>query len=199
MNNPSPPTLDPAQWVDQYGDYLFGYAMLRVRDRTVAEDLVQDALLTAFKARDRFEGRSTERTWLTGILKNKLREHWRKNKREITETDLAAPGEDPADLFDAVGHINADHAPADWGSDPVAAASRTEFQTVLAQCIEGLPDRAAEVFLAREVDGASTDEILKSTGITKSNLWVLIHRARKLLRQCLETNWFAKNNPSPDP
>ncbi|MEM8954958.1 MAG: sigma-70 family RNA polymerase sigma factor [Verrucomicrobiota bacterium] len=195
---PDSPALNPTEWVDQHGDYLFGYAILRVRDRAVAEDLIQDSLLTAFKARDRFEGRSSERTWLTGILKNKIREHWRKSKREVTESDLAAPGEDPPDLFDAIGHINVDHAPADWGSDPIAAASRREFQATLSQCLEGLPDRAAEVFLAREVDGASTEEILTTTGISKSNLWVLVHRARKLLRQCLESNWFAKNSPAPD-
>ena len=73
-----PPTAaTPDDWVEAHGDYLFNFAIGQLRDASVAEDLVQDTFLAAFKARDRFSGQSSERTWLVGILRHKICDHLR--------------------------------------------------------------------------------------------------------------------------
>src|SRR5262249_13612264 len=86
-----PPRIDPEHWVDEYGDLLFGFAAARVRDPAIAKDLVQETFLAAIKARGAFAGRSSERAWLFGILRNKLVDCYRRQSREITLTDLEAP------------------------------------------------------------------------------------------------------------
>ncbi|NIR14014.1 MAG: hypothetical protein GWN86_08695, partial [Desulfobacterales bacterium] len=71
-------TLDPEAWVDQYGDYLYRYAISRIHEPAVAEDLVQETLLAALQGKEGFKGRSSEKTWLTGILKYKIVDYIRK-------------------------------------------------------------------------------------------------------------------------
>jgi len=186
-----PPALDPERWVEEHGDHLFGFAHFQLRDPAVAEDLVQDTFVAAWKARERFEGRSSERTWLTGILKNKIREHLRKKRRLVPLADLLPDDPHGERMFDRVGHSNPEFAPRDWGDDPAGAATRSEFRKALAECLAKLPDRSAEIFLAREVHGLSTDELATSHGLTPNNLWVVLHRCRQALRRCLEKNWFA--------
>lgn len=186
-----PPGLDPERWLEEHGDHLFGYANFRLRSPELAEDLVQDTFVAAWKSRERFEGRSSERTWLTGILKNKIREHLRKKLRHVAFTDLLP--EDPVAerMFDRNGHIKPDLAPREWGSDPAEAATNSEFRQVLADCLKKLPDRSAEIFLARELQGLPTPDLAKRYGLTPNHLWVLLHRCRQALRRCLERNWFA--------
>jgi RNA polymerase sigma-70 factor (TIGR02943 family) len=182
--------LNPACWVEDHGDYLFGLARFRTRDRCVAEDLVQDTLLTGLRSIDRFQGRSSERTWLTGILKNKIRAFIRTKDREVSISSLIPDDPAPEAMFDAVGHMNVEFAPKDWGTDPIKVLERSEFHEVLKKCLDGIPSRTAEVFLAREIEGDSTDEIADCYGLTKNNLWVLLHRARQMLRKCLEQSLY---------
>src|SRR5688500_10622854 len=80
---------DPERWLDDHGDYLFKYAVFRLRDDIVAEDAVQETFLAALKAYENFEGRGSERTWLVGILKHKIIDHFRRVGRE------APIGEEP--------------------------------------------------------------------------------------------------------
>ncbi len=185
-----PGKLDPSGWVEKHGDYLYGLAQFRVRDSGLAEDLVQETLIAAFKGHERYEGRSNERTWLTAILKNKIRDYFRKKRRDIPLSELMPDDPDPEGLFDSIGHINVDFAPKDWGSDPIRALDRSEFRTALQKCLGGLPDRTAEVFMACEVQGESTEDIAARYNLTRNNTWVLLHRARQMLRQCLEKNWY---------
>jgi len=187
--NPSEPDTrpslaDPERWVDEHGDYLYGFARFRVRLDAVAEDMVQETLLAAWKARDRFEGRSSERTWLTAILKNKIREYLRTSRREIPESDLVFDDSAPSDYFDKLGHINVEHAPKDWSGDPMEAAHRADFRKILQHCLDQLPPRTAELFIAREVEGDTTKELSERYGMTANNLFVLLHRARRALRDC---------------
>jgi RNA polymerase sigma factor (sigma-70 family) len=110
--------LNPACWVEDHGDHLFGLARFRTRDRCVAEDLVQDTLLTGLRSIDRFQGRSSERTWLTGILKNKIRAFVRTKDREVSISNLIPDDPAPEAMFDAAGHMNVEFAPKDWGTRP---------------------------------------------------------------------------------
>lgn len=194
------PALDPERWVDEHGDALFHYALSRLRDSVLAEDFVQDTLLAALKSHHRFEGRSSERSWLTGILKNKILDHYRKIGRETVFTDLEFYGDEETRAFDNPDfpdHWNAAAAPTEW-SGAGAALDQEEFWKVFHRCSGKLPDRVARVFLLREVDDVPSDEICASLNITPNNLWVMLHRARMALRRCLEVNWFGAQPSKPD-
>ena len=184
---------DPQNWPDLYGDYLYRFALLRTHEASVAEELVQETFLAGLQARDRFAGQATERSWLTGILKHKIVDHFRKGAREIPTDDMerVVAGEDPDGTFDRDGHWKLDQTtPLDWPDHPGAALESKQFWDVLKRCLGELPPRMAQVFTLREVDEVSTEELCERLGITSSNLWVLLHRARKHLRQCLEVHHF---------
>ena len=196
-DNPgSPPTTQPARWVDEHGDILFRFALVRVRHPAQAEDLVQDTFLAALKARERFEGKSSERTWLIGILKNKLLDHFRKAGRETSLTDLDfSSGEEEAAFIQeglSQGKWQRESGPRSWGDDPAQSLDQQAFWEAFRHCLSGLPARVAEAFLLREMDGVETEDICRSLQISPNHYWVMLHRARLALRRCLEANWFAK-------
>jgi RNA polymerase sigma-70 factor (ECF subfamily) len=188
-------TPDAGVWVDEHGDYLFKYAMFRMRDPTAAEDAVQETFLAAIKAYANFQGRGSERTWLVGILKHKITDHFRKSIREapIGET-VDEDGPDHAEFFaqqgNWEGHWNANNAPTEWHATPEELVEQSDFWKVFNDCLSPLPARTASAFTFREVDGLSSEEICELLSISVNNLWVILHRARLHLRNCLEVNWF---------
>ncbi len=187
------PIENPESWVDQYGDFLYRFALSRVKDPSIAEDLVQETFLAALKARKNFQGRSTARTWLIAILKHKIVDHIRKRVREQTsdkvELMLNAAANDPADTsFNDEGDWRV--RPSKWAVDPMKLYEQKEFMDVLYQCLGELPERQAEAFMMREIDGFSTEEICKVLNISATNSWVMLYRARMWLRRCLENNWL---------
>jgi RNA polymerase sigma-70 factor, ECF subfamily len=177
--------------IDTHRGYLLRVARLQLRDTDVAEDVVQETLLAALSARDGFSGRSSVRTWLTGILRHKIVDAIRQKQRSPL---VAAAFDEETDLDSFDPLFTDDGAwqapPADWG-DPENALSRREFMEVLARCLERLPPATARVFTMREILELDSDEICKELTITPNNLWVILYRARMSLRQCLEQNWFA--------
>jgi RNA polymerase sigma-70 factor (TIGR02943 family) len=185
-------TLNPERWVDDHGDFLFRYAMVRVRNTALAKDLVQDTLLAALRGREKFAGRSSERGWLSGILKHKIMDHYRKLGRETSFTDLEFLADEFSEKFVQGWWIHRD-GPINWKPDAEVVAHREEFWAVMRDCLGRLPNRIANVFMLREMEGIATKEICKSLSITESNLWVMLHRGRMALRECLEINWFKKN------
>ena len=183
----STPTLEPKQWVARHGDILFRYTLGRVRNPDLAENLVQETFLSALKSLDGFSGNSSERTWLFGILKHKLMDHYRKSGRE-TPTDDPDSAVDPANaLFTQRGHWAV--GPVNW-SDPEGALESEAFWQILSKCLSNLPKRLQACFQMWEVDGLDTQEVCKELSMTETNLWVSLHRARLKLRGCLESNWF---------
>lgn len=188
--------IDPTSWVDDHGDFLFRYAFVRLRDETLAEDCVQETLLSAIQSLDNYGGKSTERTWLTGILKHKIIDYFRKSVREQpiaqAETDLS--GLDS--FFNQEGrwkdHWHDEFEPVDWRVTPDAAMEQAEFFKTFHRCLGKLPERVAGVFALREMDGLETSEICEVLKLSTSNFWVMMHRARMNLRRCMELNWFKK-------
>jgi RNA polymerase sigma-70 factor (ECF subfamily) len=185
------PLDNPETWVDEYGDLLYRYAVVRLHNEDAAQDLVQETFLAALRSRERFAGKSSPRTWLIGILKHKLIDHIRKASREKPATDLELDDDPLAEnLFTRRGHWKT--PPASWKTDPRIVVERAEFRQVLDQCLDGLPDRHAQAFTLREMEELSSEDICKALDITSTNLWVILHRARAALRRCLEINWFGR-------
>lgn len=175
---------DPKTWVDAYGDRLFRYALSRVRDQAAAEDLVQETLLAALKSRLAFKGDSSELTWMTGILRNKIFEHYR---RQSKETPLDADDSREDGLFDG-RHWTPAEAPREW---PQAKAESAELGAVLRRCLDGLTAPVARAFVLREMEGLDAKAAAETLGVPPGHLAVLLYRARLRLRRCLEKNHFA--------
>ena len=184
--------------MEEHGDYLFKFALARLRDPARAEDLVQETFLAALKGGKSFAGRSAEKSWLAGILKHKILDHFRKAGRETSFTDLEFYRDGEAEPFEPGGMFkdcwNHDSGPGEWGQ-PGAALDSVEFWKVFEACTRKLPRNISQVFLLREMDDISTDVICEKLSITPNNLWVMLHRARAALRTCLETNWFQTDSP----
>ncbi len=183
---------DPATWVAQHGDALFRYALMKMRDPSQAEDMVQETFLAALKARHNFSGQSSEKTWLIGILKHKIIDHFRKHKREQSSDDIETLSEQLDQQFSPRGHweITLTH----W-QDPDQAHENEVFWKVFSACIAHLPDRLADLFILREIKGLSSEEICKLLDIsTTNNMWVMLSRARMRLRNCLDSRWFNHDN-----
>ena len=180
---------DFAARCNSHRGYLLRVAVLHLRDNDVAEDVVQDTLLAALQGASGFSGRSSLKTWLTGILKHKIVDVIRRKGREpaFASLDEESQLEDLDALFDETGHW--ENPPANWGN-PESALSQQQFMTVMQMCLEKLPPNTARVFMMREVMELESDEICKELAITSTNLWVILYRARIALRQCLEQSWF---------
>jgi len=173
---------------------LLRFARLQLRDAGAAEDAVQETLLAALTGSQNFENRSSYKTWLVSILRNKIIDIIRSQGRELPASALASDedGDDAlADtLFERNGHWKVDARPGRW-ADPEASFEQQQFWRVFEACLDHLPAKTARVFMMREILGLETAEICKETGISTSNCWVVLHRARVGLRACLETSWFA--------
>ena len=193
----APGLSDPERWVDEHGDYLFKFALMRLRDAARAEDAVQETFLAALKGGKKFCGPQRRKSWLTGILKNKIYDYYRKASRETSFTDLEFYADEESDRFvaDGLGQGGWIHelGPQDW-PNPGASLDNELFWKTYRDCAGKLPKNVAAVFNLREVDGLESREICEMLNISDSNLWVMLHRARMALRRCLETNWFTKQS-----
>lgn len=190
LKAPRDPNTEVAAWVDQHGDCLYRYALARVRKPELAEDLVQETFLAAVRGYEKFGGRSSVRSWLCGILKHKIMDHYRKAARETSFTDLEFLKNEFSDKFVPQGFWNHDKGPKEWSPDASEVMDRSEFWKTMRACLSKMPERVAAVFTMREMDDVPSKEICTTLGISDANLWVMLHRARMALRECLEMNWF---------
>lgn len=178
--------LDPSTLVDQHADFLFRFAMQRVHDKSMAEDLVQETFLAALENSGGYAGKATARTWLTGILKHKIIDHYRRSVRFVTnEADTT---ED--EFFDTYGKWRIEAAPSTWNRTPHELLESKELGELLSSCISRLPSTHAAVFSLREIEGLSSSEICDLLSLTPSNYWVMLHRARLLMRKEFDRTVF---------
>ena len=185
--------LDAETWIDEHGDALYRYALLQLRDEHKAEEIVQETLVAALQARNRYQGGATVRTWLIGILKYKVLDQFRREAREATlgEEFLGQdePDDETGNQFKPDGHWRSKLG--DW-DDPEAALESGQFWEILQRCLDLLPRKQARLFMLRELMEERTEKICKELSITPTNLWTMLYRTRMGLRKCLDSNWVGE-------
>ena len=178
--------LNPNQWIDQYADYLFNYTITRVSDREIAQDLVQETFFAGLKSKDNFKGDASERTWLISILKRKIIDHYRKINSNKGKAEVRINYNDHETEGDWL-----EERVADAYSDSAAGTiENQELGLAIHNCLEKLPQKQAEIFKLKTIQNFETEVICNEYDITPSNLWVIIHRARTALADCLDNTWF---------
>ena len=179
--------INPNKWIDLYSDYLFNYTISRVSDREIAQDLVQDTFLAALKSMKNFKGEASERTWLISILKRKIIDYYRKINSNKGKAEVRISYNDDSETE------------GDWLEERVAdpfdktaedTIQNTELGDAIFNCLSKLPEKQADVFRMKTIEGLETEVICNELNITASNLWVIIHRARTAMAECLKENWF---------
>lgn len=180
--------FDPEQWINQYADMLLKFAYLKVNDEEIAKDLVQDTYFSALKNLENFRGEVSEKNWLFLILKNKITDYYRKKipagNFEINNEKLYT------DTFDDGGHWYTNTKPEEWKCEYDSVIDSGEFKKTLELCKSKLPEIHNIVFSLRYIDEEKSDDVCMKLGITSSNYWIILHRAKLQLRKCLEKNWF---------
>jgi RNA polymerase sigma-70 factor (ECF subfamily) len=192
---PPAPLADPV-FLQGLRKQMLRFANSQLSDASLAEDVVQEALIGALKNVRSFGGRAALKTWVFAILKNKIADALRQKKRLTEANDLLRRDEEDADLgelFDQNGVWRRDERPTAWGNPEVAAREK-DFWQVFEACLEHLPGQQARVFMSREFVGMDSEEICAVVGISSSNLHVMLYRARLRLRACLENNWFLEGD-----
>ncbi len=181
---------NPNDWLTAHGDYLYRFALVRLRDTHLAEDAVQETLLAALKNSSSFTGKSSARTWLTGILKHKIVDLIRHAQKEqpLYEDDPAEEMMEPGmdEFFDDAGHWA--EKPSSLG-DPARLLEQQQFWHILQNCLDRLPKKLARLFMLREVEEEDNETICKELEITATNAWVMLYRSRMGLRKCVEMHW----------
>jgi len=175
------------KWVEKYGDYLYRFALMRLRDPQVAEDTVQETFLAALKNLHQFDGRVDVKYWLRGILRNKTVDYVRKSVRRKELQDEQIQEVVGELLFKTSGVPSS--RPKPWAFDPDQAFAQEEFWNAFKGCLDGLSDQMREAFYMKMVEERETSEICKELDITDNYLWVTLHRARAQLKECLESKW----------
>ena len=176
--------IDVNALVDDHSDYLLSFAMSKLKDLDLAKDLVQDTLVSAITKLDTFEKRSKLRTWLTSILNRKIIDHWRK-----AETRYTDPVSSFFDQDGNKGHWLESHGNNKTLETVEDRISKEETNIELADCLEKLPEKWKGIVASKYLEEKDSEEICKDFDITSSNLWVIIHRAKLVLRDCLQTKW----------
>ncbi len=176
---------DPEEWMDLYGDLLYRFALNRVKDSTVAEDIVQETFLAALGAYKNFKGHSTLRTWLVAILKNKSVDYIRKKVKEQRSDKIEDLANRVGGNFSRQGDWPMGYCR--WLDTPMNLYAHKELMNTMYNCLSALPGRLAEAFVMREINGLSTKDICAALNVTSTNCWVILHRARRRLRVCIET------------
>ncbi|MBC7700364.1 sigma-70 family RNA polymerase sigma factor [Aquabacterium sp.] len=167
------------------------FAQMHLSDVHLAEDAVQEALAGALVGAQRFAGRAALKTWVFAILKHKVADVLRHKQRMVDASSLCKENEEDAtnDLFDRRGHWLSDSRPTAW-DNPQACLEQQQFWLIFEACLDGVPAQLSRVFMMREFMGFETDEICETVGITSANLFVMLHRARLRLQECLGQRWF---------
>lgn len=177
---------DARDWAKNYADYLYGYAYKRVGNDDTARELVQETFLGALESLASFEQRSSEKTWLTSILRHKIADEYSRSARSRP----AQPEQE--DYFEENGFWKQAYQPQPFGLEAGTPANNREFERILQWCLEKLPPLWGAVFALKHLEEEKTTAICRRLQVTASHYWVIIHRAKMGLRDCLQKNGRAR-------
>jgi RNA polymerase sigma-70 factor (TIGR02943 family) len=175
-----------AGWVAQYTEEMYKWALYKTSSVEIAEDLVQDTFLAAAEKLSTFKGDSAPKTWLFSILNNKIIDHYRKKVKQ----PLLAGSQLLSDIFTEDEGWKPEKQPREWQSEEGHLLDNEVFRAVLKKCLEALPEKWNLSVKLKYLTDKSGEEICQELGITPSNFWQMVHRAKLKLRDCIETNWF---------
>jgi len=183
-------------WVELYSDKMYTWAFYKTSNKEIAEDLVQDTFLVAFQSIQKFEGKSDPKTWLFGILNNKIADHFRKVYRNpiITESERLDNNNFSwlNNFFDEDGNWKKNQRPSEWSEEKGNLLDDLEFKKVLENCMEKLPANWNATLQLKFLEEKNSEHICQELQITPTNFWQMLHRAKLQLRKCLEIHWFKK-------
>lgn len=179
---------DVEKWVNDFTDYLYNWAYYKVKNIHIAEDLVQETFLIALKQINKFEGKSSPKTWLTSILNNLILEYYRQKIKNNSKVDA-----DISDYFSETGHWIIEKLPQDFDEN-INILDDIDFTNVFDECLDKLPIKYQIIIKYKYLSNKKADDICKELGITQTNYWQLIHRGKLSLRECLEKNYFSKKD-----
>ncbi len=182
--------IDPEKWIERYGDELYHYALSLLGRESDAEDAVQETFTSALRSRQNFSGQSSEKTWLFGILKHKIADHFRRESRYLVVEDFEDEEGFPRDFLE---NGKWSHPPSDWGQ-PELSLENWQFWKIFGECMKGLSPGLSRVFLLKVLEEKSMEEVCQELGLSTTNGGVRMYRARLALRKCLEKKWFEKNS-----
>ncbi|MCW5520157.1 sigma-70 family RNA polymerase sigma factor [Aureitalea sp. L0-47] len=178
--------LHPENWVRRYSDYLYNYTIVRVNDHEIAQDLISETFLAGLKSKDNFKGEASERTWLISILKRKIIDYYRKINSTKGKAEVRVNYNDE----DAEGEWLEEKVKDPFDRTAEDSMENEELGMAILNCMDTLDERQARIFRMKTIDNFDTEAICNEFNITPSNLWVIIHRARRALAMCLQENWF---------
>ena len=180
-------------WVNDYADDLYSWAFHKTSDESVAQDLVQETFLSAFKGLEKFNRGSQPKTWLSKILNNKIIDYYRKKARQL---DINRPLEgweldQPQSFFDRNNAWQPNGLEPAWEEDP-HLLDDVAFQKTMEKCLIELPEKWRFVISSKYLLEKKAQEICQEIDISPSNYWQILHRSKLALKKCLETNWFSE-------
>jgi RNA polymerase sigma-70 factor (TIGR02943 family) len=182
--------LNSGKWADSYTDYLLAFAMNRLKDKQMSEDMVQETFLKGLTKLTLFKGNSSELTWLTSILKNNIYDLLRRNSRQERLDDLSFAEDSDDEYFEKNGAWKQQTRPGFWHHEKMDGLERKELFHIFEICLGHLPDQWASVFSMKHLDDEESEIICKELKISSSNLWTIMHRAKLKLRSCMEKKWL---------
>ncbi len=181
-------SINPYQWIERYADYLYTYAVRRIEDVEKSKDLVQETFLAALESIKKFEGRCSEKTWLTSILRNKIFDIYRASASGLKNLGLSEAYPQFFDQED--GHWKIECRPKEFSIQEKDAIENKEFNLILQECLKKLPTLWIAAFKMKFIDEVNAKEICNELEVTPANYWVIIHRLKINLRACLQKNWL---------
>lgn len=171
--------------VNQYTAVLYNRANYLLHNSEDAEDIVQDVFIVAYEGLDKYQGLSNPKTWLMGILKNKVADYYRKKYKHPAPISLTH-------FFDEVGTWKQEHTLKEWDDDEEYLFNDIDFKRIFENCIDKLPTKWSIPFKMYYLDNKKTDFLSQEFGLSTTNIWKILQRGRLQMKECLEHNWFNK-------
>lgn len=176
--------LDPENWLTRYGDQLYNFALSRMGHHDQAEEVVQETLLAAVRSMKDFEGRSTEKTWLFAILRNKILDSFRSQWKSKSHLPLEEEADPERSIFTADG---------DWANDSLLKThcplESKELWQIVQLCLRKLPGNQAKVFVLRVLEEKNSEDVCNELQISATKLAARLYRARLSLARCVSERW----------